>query len=134
MSALTVEACGPGTTVQDAGRTGFRRFGVSTAGAMDRLALALANVLVGNHPGTAAVEFTLVGGRFRTVDTTVAVAAVGAVLTVDGRPIPAVTGCFSLPRLTTIASRRRQQLPPECARRFVAGFVARELQVVAIRI
>jgi biotin-dependent carboxylase-like uncharacterized protein len=97
MSALTVEACGPGTTVQDAGRTGFRRFGVSTAGAMDRLALALANVLVGNHPGTAAVEFTLVGGRFRTVDTTVAVAAVGAFLTVDGRPIPAGSGALAGP-------------------------------------
>jgi biotin-dependent carboxylase-like uncharacterized protein len=43
-------------TVQDLGRHGSLRYGVGTAGAMDRLALAAANLLLGNDEGEAAVE------------------------------------------------------------------------------
>jgi biotin-dependent carboxylase-like uncharacterized protein len=64
MSELLVESCGALTTVQDAGRFGLRRFGVSPAGAMDAIALARANALVGNALDTAAIEFCLMGGRF----------------------------------------------------------------------
>ncbi len=49
------------TTVQDLGRVGFRRFGVSAAGAMDPFALSLANLLAGNAPDTAALEATMLG-------------------------------------------------------------------------
>ena len=48
MTALAVLRAGPGLSVQDGGRLGYRRYGVSTAGAADRAALALANLLVGN--------------------------------------------------------------------------------------
>ena len=41
MTGLRVVDCGPGTTLQDRGRLGYRRFGVSTAGVMDRAASAL---------------------------------------------------------------------------------------------
>ena len=47
----------PMTTVQDAGRTGWMRWGVSGAGAMDLESLSAANALVGNENGEAAVEF-----------------------------------------------------------------------------
>lgn len=43
-------------TVQDAGRLGSLRFGVGTAGAMDQLALAVGNLLLGNPEGAAALE------------------------------------------------------------------------------
>jgi len=43
-------------TVQDAGRLGSLRFGVGTAGAMDQLALAVGNLLLGNPTGAAALE------------------------------------------------------------------------------
>ena len=46
-------------TVQDFGRFGSLRFGVGTAGAMDRLALAAGNLLLGNEEGAAAVEVPL---------------------------------------------------------------------------
>ncbi len=46
-------------TVQDAGRQGSLRFGVGTAGAMDGMALAASNALLGNAPGDAAVEIPL---------------------------------------------------------------------------
>lgn len=49
------------TTVQDLGRTGHQRQGVPVSGAMDDIALRVANLLVGNAPGAAALELTLVG-------------------------------------------------------------------------
>ena len=51
------------TTVQDLGRPGFARFGVSPGGAVDRTALILGNRLVGNPPDEAGLEITLVGPR-----------------------------------------------------------------------
>lgn len=53
------------TTVQDDGRYGYQEFGVSVGGAMDSLALSIANLLVGNAPGTAALELTLIGPELR---------------------------------------------------------------------
>lgn len=46
-------------SVQDAGRHGFRHFGVCQSGALDRMALAIANLLVGNPQDAATIEFTL---------------------------------------------------------------------------
>jgi antagonist of KipI len=46
------------TSVQDLGRTGFRRFGVSTSGALDSFALRVANLLVGNDEAAAGLEIT----------------------------------------------------------------------------
>jgi biotin-dependent carboxylase-like uncharacterized protein len=58
-----VEVLEPGllTTVQDAGRAGHRRVGVSGAGPMDIAAHAAANRAAGNAPGTAALECTVTG-------------------------------------------------------------------------
>ena len=49
------------TTVQDLGREGCERFGVPVSGVMDSLALMVANALVGNPPGAAGLEFSLLG-------------------------------------------------------------------------
>ena len=43
-------------TVQDLGRTGALRWGVGSAGAMDRAALTCGNLLLGNDEGAAAIE------------------------------------------------------------------------------
>ena len=64
MSSLVVESPGLLTTVQDLGRVGFGPLGVSPSGAADPVALRLGNLLVGNEPGAAALEMTLVGGSF----------------------------------------------------------------------
>lgn len=58
-----IEVRTPGmlTTVQDLGRPGRARFGVATGGALDRAALILGNRLLGNDPGEAALELTLIG-------------------------------------------------------------------------
>ena len=61
---LVVESPGMLTTVQDLGRAGYGPMGVSASGAADPVALQLANVLVGNERGAAALELTLTGGRY----------------------------------------------------------------------
>ncbi len=53
------------TTVQDGGRWGFQALGVPTSGALDPDALFLANALVGNAAGDAALEIRFSGPRLR---------------------------------------------------------------------
>lgn len=65
MAALHVLEPGLCTSVQDLGRPGHAALGVARAGAADTLALRLANRLVGNDDGAAALELTLTGGRYR---------------------------------------------------------------------
>jgi biotin-dependent carboxylase-like uncharacterized protein len=86
---ISVVRAGLLCTVQDAGRPGWRAFGMPVAGAMDRLALAAANLLAGNDPGAAAVELTLAGGTWR-FETPAFAALAGADLsaTLDGSPLP----------------------------------------------
>ena len=55
-------------TVQDLGRIGSLRFGVGTAGAMDDLALAAGNLLLGNAPGAAGIEIPVFPFRVRFVE------------------------------------------------------------------
>lgn len=58
---LRVVSPGLQTTVQDLGRVGLGRYGVPTGGALDTVSLRLANLLLGNDQGSAALEMTLVG-------------------------------------------------------------------------
>jgi 5-oxoprolinase (ATP-hydrolysing) subunit C len=90
VSALVVTMCGTMTSLQDFGRFGWQRHGVSNSGAMDWLALATANVLVGNAPGTAGIEFMLLGGTFTLAGGSARVAVAGApcAVTLDGNPVP----------------------------------------------
>lgn len=66
--ARTITLTRPGllTTVQDTGRHGYLNSGISECGAMDTEALILGNRLLGNDPGAAGLEATLMtpGIRF----------------------------------------------------------------------
>lgn len=53
------------TTVQDEGRMGFRRYGVSVGGVMDSFAARAANILVGNSRREAVIEITMAGPELR---------------------------------------------------------------------
>ncbi|MET4638610.1 biotin-dependent carboxyltransferase family protein [Mycetocola sp. 2940] len=88
MSALTVLAAGPLTTVQDLGRPGYAALGVSGSGALDRRALTLGNRLVGNAEGSAVLEITV--GPFSGVadqDAWIAVTGAWGPVSVGGRPV-----------------------------------------------
>lgn len=76
-SALEVVRPGPLALVQDAGRPGFASMGVSPSGAADRGSYALANRLVGNPVGAAALELVL-GGLVVRARGSVLVALTGA--------------------------------------------------------
>ncbi|HZT16059.1 MAG TPA: biotin-dependent carboxyltransferase family protein [Gaiellaceae bacterium] len=77
MTAVRVLRAGPLTTFQDLGRQGYAHLGVPPSGAVDPDALRLGNRLLGNPPGTAALEATLVGPRLR-FDEAALVALTGA--------------------------------------------------------
>ena len=83
MSRLVVTSIGPASSVQDGGRPGSQRYGLVPSGAMDRLALAAANVLVGNPPFTAAIEIGPFGACLTARDGAVRVALSGAVRDAD---------------------------------------------------
>jgi len=77
------------TTVQDAGRWGHQHRGVPISGALDQAALARANLLLGNPPGAAALELTLLGPRLKALrPTAIAVCGADLGLCLDGRPAP----------------------------------------------
>lgn len=90
MTELTILAAGPGATLQDGGRHGFLRWGVTVAGPMDPIAHATAALAVGNRPGATAIEVTL-GGLEIAVDAPLDVAVAGGdfAVTLDGRPLAA---------------------------------------------
>jgi antagonist of KipI len=80
---------GPLTTVQDLGRSGQLRYAIPPSGPVDRRAFLIANRLVGNDDGAAALECTLLGPRFE-ARTACAIAVTGAAmpLTVNDAAAP----------------------------------------------
>jgi len=78
MSRLVVTAIGPASSVQDGGRFGAQRYGLVPSGAMDRVALAAANCLVGNPLFAAAIEIGPFGAVFTAREGAVRLALAGA--------------------------------------------------------
>jgi len=96
MIDLEVRACGPMTSLQDRGRHGYQRFGVSPSGAMDVRSLAIANALVNNPAGMAAIEFVNLGGTLTCSggDLRIALAGADCPLSIDGAPVAAQTAAI----------------------------------------
>lgn len=79
----------PLNTIQDLGRPGNRRYGVARGGALDRVALAAANILLGNEDGAAGIEVQLFPVRIRLgADSAVAITGAAAEARLDGRVLP----------------------------------------------
>ncbi|MGE6596368.1 biotin-dependent carboxyltransferase family protein [Bacillus proteolyticus] len=58
------------TTVQDLGRSHYQQYGVPVGGAMDKNALRLINMLVGNEENEAGLEITIMGPKLLIKKTT----------------------------------------------------------------
>jgi 5-oxoprolinase (ATP-hydrolysing) subunit C len=97
-AALRVLSAGPGVTLQDAGRHGYLRYGVTAAGPMDPLAYATANRAAGNPAGSTAIEISLGGIELTTEAESLAVAFAGGDFTVslDARPLPSAAMVLTL--------------------------------------
>jgi biotin-dependent carboxylase-like uncharacterized protein len=78
MTKLVISSIGPASSVQDGGRHGAQRYGLTQSGAMDALALAAANVLTGNALFAAAIEIGPFGAAFTARQGAVRVALTGA--------------------------------------------------------
>jgi biotin-dependent carboxylase-like uncharacterized protein len=83
MPKLVIASIGPASSVQDGGRPGSQRYGLTPSGAMDRLPLAAANVLLGNAPLAAAIEIGPFGAAFTARGGPVRLALSGAQRSVD---------------------------------------------------
>lgn len=89
--ALRILSAGPGATLQDGGRRGYLRFGVTGAGPMDPLAFATANRAADAAADAPAIEVSL-GGLELTAqggDLSVAIAGGAFKVSLDGRALPA---------------------------------------------
>ena len=76
---LLVVRAGLFDTLQDRGRIGFQALGMPVAGAMDRIALRLANALAGNAEDLAAIEIGVMGPTIRVEVDSLRLAVVGPV-------------------------------------------------------
>ncbi len=85
---IEIVSAGALSTVQDMGRTSYRRFGVGTAGAMDALALSIGNLLVDNAEELAGVEVPVLPFRVRFLQALdFAVCGADCLMTLDDKPL-----------------------------------------------
>ena len=77
------------TTIQDAGRRGYQRYGMGVSGAVDVHSYVYANVLVGNTHNEAVLEVTIIGPTIEFTSNSV-IAVTGGDLSpaLDGSPLP----------------------------------------------
>jgi biotin-dependent carboxylase-like uncharacterized protein len=101
-AALKIIAAGPGVTLQDAGRHGYLRYGVTAAGPMDALAMATANLAIGRPAGAAAIEVSLGGIEVSAEGATLPVAIAGGNfdVTLDGQRMPSAVRLALTPGAT----------------------------------
>ncbi|WP_078409064.1 5-oxoprolinase subunit C family protein [Priestia abyssalis] len=87
--SITMNRPGLLTSIQDLGRYGFQKYGVIVSGAMDRNSLRIANLLVGNEEGEAALEITLMGPSLLVEeDTLIAITGADMAPEIDGERVP----------------------------------------------
>ena len=86
---IEIHEPGPRTTVQDPGRRGQQRYGIPPSGPMDAFAFVVANRLVGNDGGAAAIETTLSGPTLKfNCDAAICLGGAELAATLDGEPVP----------------------------------------------
>ena len=89
-ASINILRAGPSMTIQDLGRPGFARFGLSAGGAMDLYAMAEGSSLLGNAANAAAIEMAGFGGEFTIQDQSLWLALTGAPMraSLDGEKLP----------------------------------------------
>jgi biotin-dependent carboxylase-like uncharacterized protein len=97
-AVLRVINAGPGATVQDIGRRGFLRFGVTPAGPMDAGAFIAARLAAGDASGVA-IETSLGGLELAAEDGEIGLAIAGGAFDVrlDGRVLPSACALKLVP-------------------------------------
>ncbi len=91
---ILLKAAGYLTSIQDAGRFGYEKFGVPAAGPMDRFALLAVNLLVGNRRDAAGFEFGMGAPELVFGDDCLIAAGGGFIPVVNGRRMPGWMAIF----------------------------------------
>jgi len=81
LAKLNIKQAGPSVSVQDAGRPGHLRYGVTRSGAMDRAAFTIANAALNNPTSNPAIEISLGGITLECTEGSVSLAIVGGSFT-----------------------------------------------------
>lgn len=90
--ALKVIKPGLLTTIQDLGRPGYFHLGIPIGGAMDRMAMRAANMLVGNDESAAGLEAVFMGPELEfSTNATVAITGADIPIILDGEEQPGWT-------------------------------------------
>ena len=126
MARLRVLAAGPGATIQDPGRRGYLRYGVTPAGPMDWTAFQTVALALGNDERAAAIEVSVGGLSVSAEDGPLVVAFAGGGFDWrrDGRPLPQAARLMLRPGETLTAragTARRMGLSWRCRRLRYAG-------------
>ena len=100
--AIKVIKPGLSTTVQDLGRPGHYQLGIPMGGAMDRMAMRSANLLVGNDEGDAGFEAAYLGPELEFER--------DAVIAMTGANMPILIDGEAQPGWTALAIRAGQRL------------------------
>jgi len=111
VSELVLRVLKPGllSTLQDLGRTGYQHLGVSPCGAMDALALRLANRLVGNPDNSVSLELTLAGTALEVLrDCEVAMAGADLTAHLDSKPLACWENCTARTGQRLVFSQRKR--------------------------
>jgi biotin-dependent carboxylase-like uncharacterized protein len=112
---LGVQDPGPQTTVQDGGRIGYLRVGIPPSGPMDGEAFAIGNRLVGNQPGAAGLESTLMGPRVEFADE--------RLVAVTGAEVPVILNGAEMDRWAAFRVRAGDVLRVGAARAGVRAYL-----------
>lgn len=76
-------------TIQDNGRYGYQHLGINPTGAMDRYAMQVANMLVGNDPFEAVLELHFPAAVFMfTQPALIALSGADFLASINGEPVP----------------------------------------------
>lgn len=85
-------------TVQDAGRSGYARYGIPLSGWMDDHSARLANWLTGNDPDTPLIEIGIRGGTFECMEYgVIAVTGARCKVQLNEQEIEAYRSCYVRP-------------------------------------
>ncbi|MCS7364102.1 MAG: 5-oxoprolinase subunit PxpB [archaeon GB-1867-035] len=87
--ALQILNAGPGVTIQDLGRKGYRKYGVPFSGALDKKSFMIANILVGNNVNSACIEVFQSSLTLKALrEIIIAITGAEVYATVNGEKIP----------------------------------------------
>jgi allophanate hydrolase len=82
-TVFEIEQVGPFVSIQDAGRNGYARYGVTKSGPMDRLAHSLTNYALGKHDSSSAIEVSLGGLTLKCIEGEITAATGGGYFSIN---------------------------------------------------